>query len=128
MTHGQAPWRSVSFNYRRVHGRRTWGFGARYPLGQSDTPPLPSTQLIPTSHEKKLLAAVGHWRGRLLRVAGDRANDGWRLTCDPQRNQCLVKKKTCRRPTADTALFLCIGSQNGMRLGDFSLGEHFIKM
>lgn len=57
------------------------------------TPPPPSTQLIPTSHEKKLLAAVGHWRGRLLRVAGDRANDGWRLTCDPQRNQCLVKKK-----------------------------------
>lgn len=92
------------------------------------TLPPPSTQLIPTSHEKKLLAAVGHWRGRLLRVAGDRANDGWRLTCDPQRNQCLVKKKTCRRPTADTALFLRIGSQNGMRLGDFSLGEHFIKM
>lgn len=76
------------FNKRAVRGRRASGEKV---ATWSKWHFPPSTQLILMSHEKKLCMAPGHWKGRLLMVAGDRANDGLRLTCDPQRNECPVK-------------------------------------
>lgn len=70
-------------------------------------------------HEKKLCVAIGHWKGRLLMVAGDKANDGWRLTCDPQRNRC-PEKPVSRRQAADTAP-LCVSSEGVMWAKEFSL-------